>query len=133
MSIYILQSDRIQNKRATSILDTALQRLIQVAARSMRPGVSSRDNNARQRSTRRLQELERSMVHAVAQQGRIKALRFLHSKGLSLDFCGKNGDTPLHLSASEGQEVVVDWLVQNGANIHAVNRVWRTIYSANFS
>jgi ankyrin repeat protein len=74
-------------------------------------------------SEERLQVLGRSKIHLACQQGKIKALRFLHAQGVSINQRGINGDTPLHLSVSEGYERVVEWLLLNKANIHSINRV----------
>lgn len=85
----------------------------------------SNDSQSYWKARVRLEHLGRSVIHSLCQQGRIKALEYLHttSKGLTINSPGQNGDTPLHLSASEGQEDVVEWLIHHGANVHAINRV----------
>lgn len=62
-------------------------------------------------------------IHIAAQRGHVKVLELFKNHIQSVDDPHSNiGSTPLHIAAAAGQDKAVRWLVENGADVNAIDR-----------
>ena len=59
---------------------------------------------------------------AAAAKGDIECLATLHRQGGDFNIPDYDGRTPLHLASSEGHFKTVEYLLHNGASVHATDR-----------
>lgn len=57
-------------------------------------------------------------LHHAAEAGRLATVRVLHSQGVNLDMCNKDGDAALHVAAFNGHGEVLKALVKFGCSIN---------------
>ncbi|CAL4092141.1 unnamed protein product, partial [Meganyctiphanes norvegica] len=69
-------------------------------------------------------------IHYAARGGRLKIAQLLHAHGSSLDAVNDSGCTPLHYAVCAwdflGENHMVEWLLQQGVNVAAADRVGDT-------
>jgi len=62
-----------------------------------------------------------SLLHIAALRGHLEMLQYLLSKGIQVNIRDNAGHTPLHYAAFEGNIDCVKLLVENAADMNAVN------------
>ena len=60
-------------------------------------------------------------MHIAAQQRSLACMRFLHSQWLDVNAINHRRQTPLMLAAANGDLVMVKWLVDNAADVNAID------------
>ena len=61
-----------------------------------------------------------------ASNGKLATVQELHRLGASYEVCDKSGSTALHWASLSKNPQLVDWMLQDGADVSATNDLGRT-------
>ena len=110
------QGDKLTHAISTESLvssDTEELDLIQAVAKQLRLRTSKEITGLREVL---FPSILCAMVHAGVPTSKLEVLRVKH--GADMAMVNYDGRTPLHVAASEGRDLVVDYLMRNGAGVH---------------
>ncbi len=66
-----------------------------------------------------------TIMHMVARNWDVTVAQFLYEKGINICHEDHTGKTPLHVAASSNHHVMVEWLINQGADVEARTMIQR--------